>query len=1258
MRLKNLFLLFALGAAASLTAQDLKPEFVKLPTMFHKLSNNGKWAIAEKASTTDGSIAPSGGAIYNVETLESTDISHESGLSGVADITDDGTTVVGEVTGKPAIWNAQEGWIALPTPEGYTNGRLLAVTPDGHYAVGYVIPPTFDWGAYPVMYDLTTRTLMDLSGIPTKDMENEDKLQNCIYDVSPDGRYVVGSISQSYILPAALCAYVFDRQEKTYHYIGFNENPNGKWTAKVDNLFFIDGPSFSPNGEWVTGTAYMVEEIAGVEWPNEYRATFRYNVATDETEVWNAEGENDIVGYEVFNNGCVLGVTPAENPYASTMIRSGNYFVSLMDVFEQVYGVNYKNETGYENTGKPLSVSEDGKTLIMLPNTSDTYLLRLKEPIYDAAAKVSLLGSYKVTPPDGTVMNRLSSVEITFDRNVETNGFYNKIFCKSEDGTESFNPVQTNGFVADGKKVTITFRGRTLREGVKYTINIPAGLIRVKGDRNSTSGEINITFTGRSESPMAPVTAYPADGAAVATLDATANPILLTFGADVKVADSTTGHLYRVGEDEPFCDLSVAYGGKQIMLFPLSAQHLFSGTDYKVVLPAGSVTDLSGNGANEEITLTYHGSYVREVSSDDKYLFQSNCGNYDSFIFFEGDHLTPEATVAGWGFTANIPWYIVRSSSETTDMAMAAHSMYTEGGKADDWMSTPQLFIPDVDCFLSFDAQSYLKSKNDRLKVYVYESRNVYNTFTREIVDDILANGHLVFDQQLSAGESEEGLENDWEHYNVSLADFAGKDVYIAFVNDNQAQSAVFLDNIEVIHDLTFLTTFEHRSRVVNQNGINIKGNITLAYDMPGEDKISLVLRDADGSELDTLTEEGLDLSKGFVYNFEFANALPLETGKITPFSVDVTVGSKTTTINSEVRNLTFEPVKKIVIEEFSGSDCSNCPLGIVAMENLERLYPENVIPVCLRAYGGDRNGNGIGGYASFLDMSAAPSARINRGGIVFPMVSNEGDYLFSGAGLKDSTTGEDITTWLDVFQKELAQPADAEVTFSSAYDESTKTATVHAKVRNALNTTNTSINVFAVVVENGVTTYQCNGFSSVEDPDLGEWGKGGSLGKSTIYPYVINDVARNAYGTTYNGTGGLVPDAMTAGEEYPVTLSLALPETVVKPENCEVVLMLIDPATGLVLNSNRAPVNGDTSAIRDAVATDSNIAVTAAAGKVIIAAAGAEIEADIYAPDGSLIAKASGTETAVADLNGYTGVAVVAARAGEATSTTKIIIK
>ena len=559
---------------------------------------------------------------------------------------------------------------------------------------------------------------------------------------------------------------------------------------------------------------------------------------------------------------------------------------------------------------------------------------------------------------------------------------------------------------------------------------------------------------------------------------------------------------------------------------------------------------------------------------------------------------------------------------------------------------------------LTFDAQSYCFFATDNLKVYVYESKNVYNTLNKTIIDDIRANGDLIYDEVLSPGEDEEGLEGDWDNITLQLDKYAGKEVYIAFVNNNTDASAIFLDNIQVIRDLSFLTTFVNSDRVVAKNGIIISGNIAISSEIDTYNSISLTLRDADDTVIEVIGEDNITLAKGDVYPFSFTKELPLTIGERNKYSVIVKLDNEESTIAGAISSLSFEPVKKIVVEEFSGRDCPNCPLGLVAMENLERTYPGRVIPVLIRTYGSDPHGTGMASYTSFLGLSAAPTARINRGGIESPMVAANGKYLFSGAGYVDSNTGQPITTWYDIAVQEMSKPADADINFTSVYDKANNRANVSATVRSALNLENTPINIFAVLLEDKLETYQQNNLSSSEDENLGEWGKGGIYGSPYVFGYIINDVARSTYGITYNGTGNLIPSTLNSGEEYPVTVSVGIPETVAVPENCKVVLMLIDPGTGSVINANVCAINGNTSGVEDAVIDEAGAPVVSVADGVITAVANGAVSVNVYAVDGTLLGSAAANGAAAVELGGYNGVVIVKASANGVAVAEKVVVK
>lgn len=1246
------------------------PNIVKVPAgqtiYISSMSDNGQWGISEKASTVEESIVPSGGLLINLNTMEMTDISDAVGFSGVADVTDDGSIVVGEQLSMPAYWTAStKTWTRLPLPAGCTSGRLGTVTPDGHYAVGYANPGGEIYQAVPVMYDLTTNSVVELPNLPQYDMNHFKSDFHRFTGISADGRYVIGEMSYIYAMPISMFYYVYDRVTGKYNVIGFTESLISSWRPDVPNVAFIESASMSPNGHWITGSAYMFKDVAGSEFGNEYSVAYRYNVLTDEFEIFDGDADSDIVGGSITNDGLIYAYGPAVNPARSTYVRHGNYYYSLSEILRQAYGINFSETSGLELTGLPCAVSADGKTLLLLYYIDESYVIKFNEPIENVLDKIDLLANYTVDPVSNSVMTAISTVSIRFDRNVTALGNPASIELRDEKGEVVKHPAG-GGFTSNKQSVNIGFRTTEIPEGKTYSVYIPEGMISIEGDAKVTNKPIEIFYKGRGNASVKMAAAYPADGASIAALDASANPMILTFNANLKLTNaSTTASLYREGENDPFCSLYCAVSGNMLNLYPLAAQNLFKDTNYKVVIPAGLVTDLSGNGANEEIVLHYSGTYVRQISSDDIYLFHDECDSYDQFMFYEGDHLTPSAVPAGWGFTADAsPWYLTRESDTSTDMALASHSMYNPAGKSDDWLVIPQLFIPDENCYLAFQSQSYLNNKRDRLKVIVFESDDVYNTLNSTIVDK-LRTGDVVYNELQSPGTSQENLSDDWRDNLVKLDKYAGKNIYIAFLNENNDQSAVFIDNVQVVHDMKYLTSFTHPDRAVNQQSMPIRGVITVQSEISTYSQVSMSLKDGDSKLVDSINETGLNLKKGDTYTFAFSTPLSLASGMENKFSVEIALNEDKTIVNSTVRNLVFEPVKRVVVEEYSGADCPNCPQGFVAMDNLEELFPGRILPVVLRTYGGDTDlAVGLQDYNNFLGLAAvgAPSGRLNRGGATFPMIYSGGDYLFSGAGIPNSVTGKDEECWLDVARQELNSPADADVHIQSAVQSDGSRINLNITVKSALTLNRQSLNLFAVVVEDGVETYQENGFRSVNSTNLGDWGANGIYGGiQFVYPFILNHCARAVGGVTFNGTGGLIPSDLTAGESYSAQMSVDLPQSIKNINNCHVIVMLIDAGTGKVVNANISPVNGESSGVSDIMsdADESSIVINTEGSVVRVSDLNdGEISAAVYDISGRKVAGGMASGSIEFDLTGNSGVLFVNAVTSNARKTVKIIVR
>lgn len=1138
------------------------------------ISDNGKYAVSSSTSELEeGGIFNSGGKLWDLSKMTGREVTLPStGMAGVFDVTDDGNTVVGSYNNIPAYWNATTGeWTQLPLPQGCIGGQLLAVTPDGTKAVGFA-NITSDWDAQPVCYSLTDNALVSLANVPVMNMNHEKADFSSFCAISADGRYILGRLSQEVLMPVSMCAYVYDTATSSVDYIGFSPSQTTAWKSTAPDCLFIDDALMSPDGTWVTGAAYMSHPQTSSDWNDEYYVAYRYNVKTKKTEIYDGPYDGDIKGNSIANDGTVFACSPADSPYASMMVRKGNYYYSLADIFSNAYSTDFYTKTGYPVTGKPISCSADGMTLAMLTGPSECYILKMGEEWSTAASKVNLLGNYTTAPSAGAAFANVTQVTITFTRNIDVAGAASRIKLLDDKGEEVRSAAKAE---ADNNKVTVSFRKTALDDGRNYTVHIPSGLITMVDDISVTCDDIDITYTGRAEAPVEPLTITPVPGSAFARIDSSTQPVSLRFDTQVSIASDARALLRRKGEEASVADLYLSlYDPYTVLVYPLSRQYLFEGSEYEVVIPAGALTDLSGASANDGITIGYRGTYVREVSTGDRTIFSDDCSNYDGFMFYEGDHLVPASTPAGWGFGKDNPWYIVRSSEATDEMALGAHSMFADGGTSDDWMCTPQLYIPDGLCYLTFDAQSYKSNKSDRLKVYALPTEKVISTLTAADIADFRSKGEVIFDGQLYPGSSEEELEGDWQSYTVKLPQFAGQTIYLAFVNENTDQSAIFINRVEVVHDIKFLLTATTPSATVNAENVAVTGTLTVASDILRVTSLDLTLKDSAGKTVSTLTIDGLDLGKGQTADFKFPTPLALEPNEVNAYAIEAIVnkGEERTTMRSTVKNLAFMPTRRIFIEEYSGRECSNCPLGFLAMDNLQKLFPGQIIPAVIRTFQSDPLGSGLGDWTQYLglDNIGAPSATINRTLNCFPMTSVGLDYHFSGEGL-DEEGEEPAITWLDAVATMMQTPADCDVELNATYDGATGTVTVDGTAQWAVNTPALNANVLTVITEDNVETLQMNNLYTFTDPDLGQWGAGG-LYSQQVAKLAIDHVARGCFGMTFNGSH-ILPSSAKAAEEIPFHVEVTMPQGVDNATATHAIAVIIDGDTDRVINCASVPV-------------------------------------------------------------------------------------
>lgn len=1141
------------------------------------MADNGQWAVAYGPSATNGSMYhyPK---LINVKTKEVINLLNDAEMQSVQscygnDVTDNGTTIVGEYNGKPAYWTKGKGWKTLPLPTGWTQGQADALTPDGKYAVGRANDYGESFREYPVMWDLTLGTIVSTPNFPTTGVEGSDDGMVRYYSISSDGRYIVGCVSFSYV--SNVMYFVYDRNDNTWIPLGFNYDALTKrYTPLKDGIAHMEDADISADGKWIGGTAYMVKAIAGSQFGNEYRTPFRYDLETKTFELYDDAGSHDMSCVVIDNHGTLYAATPPNTPVRTLYVRNGNYWYPLTEILSQCYGINYYEKTGFEYSGTPIAISGDGKILSAIASASDeNYTLTLPETFGEAAAKVNLLNTYTITPASGSEFTTIKSIAIKFNREIDVIGERAVVSLSDEAGNVIRTSIAFSVNAGNDKTVDVGFRTTTLEAGKKYYVTIPAGTISLKGDATRTNNEIKIAYNGRAATPVKLMSVAPASGSSLSQLSYSTNPILLTFDTNIKLAESASAELFINDEQTAMAKLEMEQANNMLLIYPTTTEYLYKNNNYKVVLSASSVTDVTDGNGNEKIEILYEGSYERLIVSNDTLIFKEDFAyGVSNMLLYEGDNLKPTEEMKAWDFTAEgRPWVPVRDD-EGEDFSAASHSMYSPAGKSDDWLMTPKCYIPDTKCVLEFDAQSYLKSKNDRLKVIVYASEREISMLTSDDVNTIKNQGTVIFNEVLTPGANEGVLTGDWTHYSISLQNYAEKSIYVAFVNENENQSAVFVDNIRIVHDNDFIIAQKSPESVITQNSLKIEGRVIVKNMNETYNGITLRLLDANGNLVDEISDATVSMKLDDAYDFTFAKELPLTIGIENKYAIAVKLGNAADTLKTSVKNLSFKPTKRVVIEEVTGQDCVFCPQGKVAMEKIESIYGDLVIPIEYHTYTGDPLESGMSTYSQqFLGLTSAPTAKINRRAETYSPMTNvqkDGvtDYMFSSPN-KDC--------WLDVVEQEMATDADANLDITASFDEATGKITMTSYYKFAISQDKLNIGILPIVVEDNLAGYQYNNFYKTVDPDLGPWQQGGLYGDEAVL-YTHNDVARGIMASSYFGQTGIVPTSVKGGETYESAMTFGKP-SVENIYNCKVVCMMIDANTGRVINVARAKVVSST---------------------------------------------------------------------------------
>lgn len=470
-----------------------------------------------------------------------------------------------------------------------------------------------------------------------------------------------------------------------------------------------------------------------------------YNTETGKYKYFNSQEDNDLLICCIDNEGNLYGSAPGtSSPVRDWRVCVDNVWYPFDLILKQRYGIEYSDYTGYDNTGTLWSASADTKTLSsMVSPQGESYVVTMPETMTEACRAINLLNNYTATPAAGSNFSNVAVVKVTFTHEITVLGNKDCAVLKNAEGAVQRKSM---GFAVDKtnpKVLIVTFRNTEMKAGEKYTVEIPAETVALTKNTDKQNDIITINYVGRENVPVKMQTAFPENNAEIARIDNTSNPVILTFDTNISVSENAKASLVQLdGENEKtICSLSVLSNENQVALMPAASQYLYKGSQYKVVLEADSLTDVSGSSksANEQIVLNYTGTYERQISTSDATLFSDNFStpdqSYKNFMRYEGDHNTPTAAMKKIGFDKdNTPWLFkakdnndsknyFAASTEKNEKVATATCGDIEGGmyiKFSPAITEPGTYTVHIDDYVYFVGTGFNAAQNENPVEFKY----------------------------------------------------------------------------------------------------------------------------------------------------------------------------------------------------------------------------------------------------------------------------------------------------------------------------------------------------------------------------------------------------------------------------------------------------------------------------------------------------------------------------------------------------------
>ena len=277
------------------------------------------------------------------------------------------------------------------------------------------------------------------------------------------------------------------------------------------------------------------------------------------------------------------------------------------------------------------------------------------------------------------------------------------------------------------------------------------------------------------------------------------------------------------------------------------------------------------------------------------------------------------------------------------------------------------------------------------------------------------------------------------------------------------------------------------------------------------------------------------------------------------------------------LRTISGEALKRVVVEEFTGTWCGWCTRGTLALDLLNREYGDNIITIAIH------NSDPMEASSYTSGVPSYPSARVNRGEVIDPYYG----YTDKPFGIKE------------LVEEERSIIAPAGIELSAQWNKADMSAIkVDTKTTFLVDEDATNYDIGFALLEDGMrgagsSWAQVNNYSGRMDSD------DPNIQSITILPHMITDmeynhVAVDAWSINQGIDGSVKDIQIDVPQSFSYICDIAANRLIQDKSKLSVIALLVDKRTGKICNAAKTAIaEYDPSGIEELKTADTNGPIT-----------------------------------------------------------------